>query len=129
MIQAEPSVKFSTPIPILRSFDEAATRAFYIDFLGFEVDWEHRFADDLPLYMQVHRGDLLLHLSEHHGDVTPGSALRIEVDDLDALHAELQAKQYKFARPGIETMPWGMRELSVKDPSGNRLVFYAAMEA
>ena len=50
--------------PILRIFDEAKARAFYLDFLGFAVDWEHRFADGAPLYMQVARGDLVLHLSE-----------------------------------------------------------------
>ena len=37
------------PIPILRLFDEAVARAFYIDFLGFAVDWEHRFKPGLPL--------------------------------------------------------------------------------
>ncbi len=37
------------PIPILRMFDEAAARAFYVDLLGFRVDWEHRFESDLPL--------------------------------------------------------------------------------
>lgn len=36
------------PTPILRSFDEAATRAFYIDFLGFMVEFEHRFEPDAP---------------------------------------------------------------------------------
>jgi hypothetical protein len=29
--------------PVLRCFDEAKTREFYLDFLGFKVDWEHRF--------------------------------------------------------------------------------------
>ncbi|MCB1552258.1 MAG: VOC family protein [Xanthomonadales bacterium] len=115
-------------IPILRLFDEAVTRAFYVDFLGFAVDWEHRFADDLPLYMQVRRDALLLHLSGHHGDATPGSAVRIEVDNLDALQAELIAKQYKHARPSIVDQPWGMRELGVHDPAGNRLIFYTPID-
>lgn len=35
-------------IPILRIFDEAKARAFYLDFLGFRVDWEHRFGPDMP---------------------------------------------------------------------------------
>lgn len=111
------------PIPILRSFDEATARAFYVVFLGFKVDWEHRFEPDLPLYMQLSRGACRLHVSEHHGDATPGSALRIGVSDLDALHAELIARRYKHARPGIESQPWG-REMSVMDPFGNRLVFF-----
>lgn len=28
-----------------------------------------------------------------------------------------------LARPGLEDMPWGSREMSVKDPFGNRLTF------
>jgi catechol 2,3-dioxygenase-like lactoylglutathione lyase family enzyme len=110
------------PIPILRSFDEAKAREFYVDFLGFKVDWKHRFAPDLPLYMQVSRDGCFLHISEHHGDASPGSAIRIETSDIDALHAELNAKQYKNARPGIDTQPWG-RDMSIKDPFGNRLIF------
>jgi hypothetical protein len=35
----------------------------------------------------------------------------------------LIAKQYKHARPGVEEMPWGGREMSVKDASSNRLTF------
>jgi hypothetical protein len=36
----------------------------------------HRFAPDLPLYMQVSRDGSVLHLSEHHGDCSPGAANR-----------------------------------------------------
>ncbi len=110
------------PIPILRSFSEAEARAFYIDWLGFEVVFEHRFGPEFPLYLAVRRGACELHISGHHGDATPGSALRIEVDDLDALHAELGARDYPNLRPGIEEMPWGFREMRLTDPFGNRLV-------
>ena len=79
--------------------------------------------------MQASRDGCVLHLSEHHGDATPGSAMRIEVDDLDAFHKELTDKQYKYARPGIEQMPWGTRDLTVKDPFGNRLTFTNAISA
>ncbi|WP_202423957.1 glyoxalase superfamily protein [Duganella lactea] len=109
--------------PILRCFDEAKTREFFLDFLGFQVDWEHRFEDGLPLYMQVSRDGCVLHLSEHHGDCSPGAALRITTSDVDAYQRELIAKQYKNARPGVEEVPWGGREMTVRDPSGNRLVF------
>lgn len=109
--------------PILRCFDEAKTREFYLDFLGFSVDWEHRFEPNAPLYMGVSRGGCVLHLSEHHGDCSPGAAIRIVCEDIDAYHAELTAKNYKYAKPGIESPPWGGREVSVKDPFGNRLTF------
>lgn len=116
-------MSFGRTIPILRMFDEAKAREFYVDFLGFTIDWEHRFEPGTPLYMQVSRDECILHLSEHHGDGTPGSAIRIDTSDIDAFHAELTSKQYKYARPGINEMPWGTREVSVADPFGNKLTF------
>ncbi|HAV37556.1 MAG TPA: glyoxalase/bleomycin resistance/extradiol dioxygenase family protein [Massilia sp.] len=115
--------------PILRIFDEAKARAFYVDFLGFEVDWEHRFEPGFPLYLQISRGSCVLHLSEHHGDCCPGAGLRIEADDIDAYHAELTARGHANARPSIEEMPWGTRDMAVTDPFGNRLTFTSAISA
>jgi hypothetical protein len=112
------------PIPILRIFDEAKAREFYLGFLGCTADWEHRFGENFPLYMQVSRGSLVLHLSEHHGDGSPGAAVLIETDEgLEALHAELLAKNYKFNRPGLETTPWKAKVMDLVDPFGNRLRF------
>lgn len=116
------------PIPILRSFDEAKMREFYLDYLGFSLDWTHRFDPDAPLYAQLSHGACVLHLSEHVGDATPGSAMRIWIDDLDGFHKTLEAKRYRYYRPGIVDQPWG-RDMSVQDPFGNRLTFYDGREA
>ena len=109
--------------PILRIFDEAKAREFYVDFLGFQVDWEHRFEGNFPIYMQVSKGTCILHLSEHNGDATPGAAVRIAVTNIDAYQAELLAKEFKYARPHTQEMPWGSREMSIRDPFHNRLIF------
>ena len=115
-----------TPIPILRIFDEEKARQHYVDFLGFKVDWEHRFGDEFPIYMQISRDRCLVHLSEHAGDATPGSAIRVGEERLDELSRELRAKNYKYAKPGDPVeQPWGMRELCITDPFGNRVIFYA----
>jgi uncharacterized glyoxalase superfamily protein PhnB len=111
--------------PILRIFDEHKAREFYLDFLGFTLDWQHRFDGDAPVYQSVSREGCTLHLSEHHGDACPGSAVRIEWNALDAYLEELTRKRYKYYRPSIEHMPWGSREMTVKDPFGNRLTFFA----
>ena len=66
---------FGPPTPILRSFDEKRAKAFYLDFLGFELVFEHRFEDWAPLYMSVRKGDCVLHLSEHYGDGCPGAGV------------------------------------------------------
>jgi catechol 2,3-dioxygenase-like lactoylglutathione lyase family enzyme len=118
-----PAMKLSQPVPILRMLDEAKAREFYVDFLGFKVDWEHRFAGNAPLYMQVSRDGCVLHLSEHYADCVPGGAIRIDTDDVDALHREFIAKNYKYAHPGVGDTEWGTREMSIKDPFGNRVVF------
>jgi catechol 2,3-dioxygenase-like lactoylglutathione lyase family enzyme len=120
-------MKIHSTTPILRIFDEVKARQFYVDFLGFNVDWEHRFAPDLPIYLQVSRDGCILHLSEHHGDCSPGAAMRIQVDQISELHAELTAKQFKYARPALDDTPWGTRDMSVKDPFGNRLTFTSAI--
>jgi catechol 2,3-dioxygenase-like lactoylglutathione lyase family enzyme len=117
------SIEFIEVVPILRMFDEAKAREFYVDFLGFKVDWEHRFEPGTPLYMQVSRGKLALHLSEHHGDGTPGTAVYVPMKGIDAFHAELSAKKYKYNRPGICDQSWGMREMTVNDPFGNTIRF------
>jgi uncharacterized glyoxalase superfamily protein PhnB len=115
---------FVKTVPILRMFDEAKAREFYVDFLGFAVDWEHRFEDGTPLNMQLSKDGCVIHLSEHYGDSSPGAAVRIETTDLAAYQQQLADKKYKYARPGPpQDTPWGTRELVIRDPFGNKLVF------
>jgi catechol 2,3-dioxygenase-like lactoylglutathione lyase family enzyme len=110
-------------IPILRIFDLARAREFYLDYLGFTVDWEHRFEPDTPVYMQVSLGGVVLHLSEHHGDACPGSTVFVRVRGLREFHAGLSAKGYRYMRPGVVPTPWGSLGMEVTDPFGNRLRF------
>ncbi|PBB34045.1 VOC family protein [Mesorhizobium sp. M1A.F.Ca.IN.020.06.1.1] len=116
--------KLGTVTPILRMFDTVKAREFYLGFLGFEVRFEHRFDDNAPLYMGVARDGCELHLSEHHGDGSPGANIRIETDGIIELHREFKAKNYRFNRPGLETTPWQTKEVTVIDPFGNRLTFF-----
>jgi len=119
------TIRPTRTVPVLRMFDEAMTRAFYVDFLEFEVAFEHRFEPTMPLYLGVKKGDIELNLSGHFGDANPGGAVRIEMTGLDEYAQRLGAKQYKHARPGApEDKEWGCRELSLQDPSGNRLIFF-----
>lgn len=115
-------------IPIFRIFDEQKAKAFYVDFLGMQVDWEHRFEADMPVYMQVSKEGLVFHLSEHSGDCTPGSKVFIYVDDLDGLYADLQSRPYAYSRPSIEFTSWGERGFSVTDPFSNKIWFNESAE-
>ncbi|MEO0810341.1 MAG: glyoxalase superfamily protein [Pseudomonadota bacterium] len=117
-------MEMKSATPVFRIFDVDKAREFYIEYLGFDVLFEHRFGDSFPLYIGLQHGGLQLHLSEHHGDATPGSAVRIEVSDIKSLHHELAARDYRFAKPGLEAQPWGCQEVALVDPFGNRLIFF-----
>ncbi len=117
------AVQFGRVIPTLRIFSLEKAREFYVEFLGCQVDWEHTFDLNALVYMQVSRGDLVFHLSEHHGDATPGSAVMVYMTSIDELHRELAGKQYRHNRPGLERREWGVMQVSVTGPFGNRIHF------
>ena len=117
------AITFDAVIPILRIFDVEKSDEFYLEFLGFSVDWDHRFDSNAPLYRQISRGNLILHLSEHHGDGSPGARLRVMMQGVEAFHREISAKAYRYMRPGLETTPWNTLETGVIDPFGNLIRF------
>ncbi|WP_426661057.1 glyoxalase superfamily protein [Rhodanobacter aciditrophus] len=123
----ETGIRFKAAAPILRIFSRDKAREFYLDYLGFHLDWADApltaNAGPAPQYTQISRDKLVIHLSEHHGDGSPGAACWITMKGIDAFHAELAAKEYPNMRPGIEPMPPRLRVMEVIDPFGNRLRF------
>ena len=109
--------------PIFRSFDETKSKEFYLKFLGFDIVFEHRFEENTPLYMGLRLDSFTLHLSEHHGDATPGSSVRVEIENVNEFCKALNKKKYKYAKPGVIRQDWGFDEMVITDPSGNRLIF------
>ncbi len=110
-------------IPLLRIFDVTKAKEFYLEWLGFGIDWEHRFEPSLPVYMQISRNGIVLHLTEHHGDCTPGSKVFIDCEGLKGFHQLLEKKKYNYNRPGLEVAPWNALTMEVVDPFGNKLLF------
>lgn len=121
-ISAEEGVCFSQTCPIMRIFDEGVAKEFYLGFLGFHLDWEHRFGENFPLYAQASRAGLTLHLSGHHGDATPGSTVFVRMKGVQAYQQELARKDYKHGKPSVADEPWGL-VMSVTDPFSNRIRF------
>lgn len=115
-------------IPLLRIFNEEKAKEFYVGFLGFQIEWEHRFDETAPLYMQVSRDGCVLHLTEHHGDCCPGSTVYVSLKGVEEFHREITAKGYRYMRPGIERTFYGSKCMEVIDPFGNRIRFDESME-
>ena len=117
-----PEPNFRPPIPILRMYDVEATKRFYVEYLGFALDWQEG-EGDRPIYLRVSRGPVAFHLSSYAGDGTPGTAVVIQLDDVEAFQRELATKNYPFMNPGIEPRGIG-RELVVLDPASNQIRFF-----
>lgn len=117
------AISFQQTSPILRIFSVEKAKEFYVDYLGFNLDWEHHFDQNAPAYIQVSRAGLILHLSEHHGDCCPGSTVYVVMTGIDEFHGELSARNYKYLRPGLETTFYGAKCVEVIDPFGNRIRF------
>ncbi|NQX11620.1 VOC family protein [Microbacteriaceae bacterium VKM Ac-2855] len=115
-------MRFEAAIPLLRIFSIEKAGDFYVDYLGFDIDWEHRSERSLPLYLQISRSGLRLHLSEHHGDGSPGVALHLPLRGIREFHAELDSKRYPYLNPSVQRTPFGF-SLQLIDPFGNQLRF------
>jgi catechol 2,3-dioxygenase-like lactoylglutathione lyase family enzyme len=113
--------------PQLRSTNWIRTKAFYVDGLGFTVDWEHQFEPSLPTFAQVTLDGRSLFLTEHTGDCQPGGAAYIVVDDVDALYEAVRSRGVRVWE-APEEAPWGVREMCIIDPDGNRLRFANARQ-
>jgi hypothetical protein len=122
-------IQFQHVIPILRIFDVPKADEFYLGFLGLAVDWDHRFDENAPLYRQISSNGLVLHLSEHHGDGSPGARLRVMTRGVREFHRELSTKGYRYMRPSLETTEWGTIETGTIDPFGNMLRFCEKIES
>lgn len=125
---AATGIHFQRTSPVMRVFDEAKAQEFYLGFLGFALDWEHRFGDNFPLYSQVSRAGLTIHLSEHHGDASPGSTAFVNMVGVHVFQRELALKNYAYGKPEIEDLPWGS-VMTVTDPFNNRIRFCESKSA
>ncbi len=110
-------------IPHLRILDYDRAVSFYVDVLGFEIDFEWRHEPGFPVYMGIRRGTLYVHLSEHEGSGQPGKGrgMTLSVDDVKTWHAVLKQKGVSFERD-LQDHPWDWTDFRVLDPFGNLIV-------
>lgn len=116
-------------IPVLPMLDEAKSLEFYVEFLGYEVEWEHRFGEspDSPLYAQVRLGDSVLHLNGHADSDATVVEVRVPVQGLEAYCEKLQQKTPGAEKPEIVDPRYEGRptDMNMIDPAGNTIVFWA----
>lgn len=114
---------------VLAVRDLKASTAFYTGVLGCES-----VGPDPSSGWSLLAKDALTVMLGECPDVTPASKIGdhsyvayVEVDDVDALHAEIKKRGQRRAGT-IElsaptSQPWGMRECCLRTPDGHRIMF------
>ena len=116
----------SSCVPTLRVNDAAKSCAFYCEVLGFKKNWEHRFGPGYPLFVSVSRGTTTLFLTEHP-ECSSGALVYFYVKEVNSLTTELK-KKGAVLELGPVDQPWGVREIHLRDPDGNKLRFGQLLE-
>ncbi|MDJ0637664.1 MAG: glyoxalase superfamily protein [Paracoccaceae bacterium] len=109
----------TSSIPVLRVSDYPRAKAFWTEALGFECIEE---GGDPARFGIFRRDAATVFVDAWHGadpETSPGWRAYFHIDDVDAFAASLDWRP--IIGPGDK--PYGMRELEVLDPDGNRLCF------
>lgn len=120
-----------SPVLGVRNVREAAE--YYRDVLGFNLDplngvFQPSADEPGGVYAIVKRSGVWIHFQIRRGDLPDRRRQSIErdmyiyVDDLDALHADLQRRGAKIQQ-GPRMAPYGIREIEIEDLNGYRVTF------
>ena len=108
-------------VPALRITDYQRSKAYYVETLGFAVEWEHRFEPGFPVFMSVSRDGMQIYLTEHTGDCQPGGLVHFVIPDVDAWYLEFRERGARVGEAPNDDL--GFRNMTIMDPDGNQLRF------
>lgn len=106
-------------IPILASLNEQETIKFYTEKLGFTLysNWEG--------YLIFGRDDIFIHLWPcDNAVISKNTSCYVNVTEVEKLYAEYEAFGIVHPNGGaLGEKPWGMKQFSILDNSGNLIHF------
>jgi len=111
-------VRITATNPILRVSDVGASIRYYVEKLGFSLQFS--WGEPLSFAGVARDGFEVMLCLEGQGQ--PGTWFTVWVDDVDALHDEYVASGADVRRAPVD-LPWGVREMNVADPDGHRIRF------
>jgi uncharacterized glyoxalase superfamily protein PhnB len=111
-------------IPVLSVTDSSKAEDYYCRVLGFETMFAYRPDPNRsdPCYLGVARDGVWLHLHSFKPERAGMTDAFLYVADVDGLYAEFMARGATSHMPPTD-QTWGNREMGIRDPDGNVLVF------
>jgi hypothetical protein len=122
-----PAPEITEIIPVfgIDSYNEAV--AHYVDWLGFNLDWECRETPTSPVIMAISRQGASLMLNGFPGAAS-ASSLVLKVNDLAAFAGEWNGRRAGSVEIVIGE-PYDIPTVSVKDACGNHMDFQQPVSA
>ena len=116
-MKTKPTIDNIVPVLSVGSYEE--TVSHYVEWLGFNVDWEYR-EEQLPFVISITRDGFSFMLAE--SETSNGSWTTIYVSDLEEMSEELNSRRSNSVK--IELYPPNdIAQIHVIDPWKNLLVF------
>lgn len=89
--------------------------------MGFQIDWEHRFEPNFPVFAQITRDEMTIYLIEHTGDCQVGGLIHLFVPDVDDWYSGIkEKKEIQIMESPSEDLE-GLRMMTVVNPDENQL--------
>jgi uncharacterized glyoxalase superfamily protein PhnB len=119
----------TSAIPVIAVSDSARAEDYYCGVLGFQKMFAYPpDAKAEPRYVGVARDGVWLHLQSYKPERAGMTDAFLWVSDVDGLHAEVAARGAVVQLPPTD-QTWGTREVGIRDPDGNVLVFAVKRES
>jgi catechol 2,3-dioxygenase-like lactoylglutathione lyase family enzyme len=107
-------MSISRVVPDIQSEHLAASREFYVDFLGFRVEMDMGW---IITFVSPTHPTAQLTVLRYDASAPLVPQVSVQVADVDALHAEAVRRGVPVVYP-LTDEPWGVRRFFVRDPNG-----------
>ena len=119
----QPTISNVVPVLSVGSYEE--TVSHYVEWLGFNIDWEYQ-KEQLPFVISISRDGFSFMLSEldtsSELETSTGSWTVIYVSDIEAMSEELNSRRSNSVTVQLYP-PLNIAQVHVKDLWNNLLVF------
>ena len=110
--------RFDDAVPVLPAVDLEAAMRFYKGKLGFTEEFR------AEGYAALSRDGVEIHLWLcEDRRIAESTSCRINVQGIDELFEECRERDIVHPNGALVTKPWGLREFTVVDTSGNSITF------
>jgi RimJ/RimL family protein N-acetyltransferase len=119
--------KFKSLQPLVPAMDVDKAALFYQNILGFKLAWK----DGTPATLAiVYRGDVEIFLAQDlNAEHAEAASIRISVENIEDLYVEYKAYDLIHPNGALRTMPWGLKEFTIRDLNGVCIAFHELPKA